>query len=206
MDAPRGWAVPGLPDGKTRMKLPDGPQTACGRRADPVRSRHASLKQSKAMEPAFASHAPADPCFQVKLCWPVPVWLVVNIRIADELAQAGHDGPARAITQATLDLVRSPGFAETCDPFGGGRFTGVAAMVRAFLAVSDRGWAVDGHPRIRRALSINKPQLGGLGFQTFARHPDPQIGPSPPVALRLPGPIGLGVAVGICPQGTARAV
>jgi glycogen debranching enzyme len=89
-----------------------------------------------------ASHAPDDPRFQAKRYWRGPVWLVVNYMIADGLAQAGFDGPARAITQASLDLIRMSGFAEYYDPhsgepLGGRRFSWTAAMVLEFLALAD---------------------------------------------------------------------
>ena len=62
--------------------------------------------------------------------------------LAVGIAQAGLDGPARAITQSSLDLIRKSGFAEYYDPhsgepLGGGRFTWTAAMVLEFLALAD---------------------------------------------------------------------
>lgn len=89
-----------------------------------------------------ASHTPHDPRFQVKRYWRGPVWLVVNYMIADGMARAGLKEPARAITQASLDLIRAAGFAEYYDPnsgepLGGGRFTWTAAMVLEFLALAD---------------------------------------------------------------------
>jgi hypothetical protein len=54
----------------------------------------------------------------------------------------GQTDAAEAITRASLDLIRTSGFAEyydphTGEPLGGGRFTWTAAMVLEFLAMAD---------------------------------------------------------------------
>jgi hypothetical protein len=108
-----------------------------------ARDRAAALaatigRQAERARFIVASHDPHDPRFDAQRYWRGPVWLVVNYMIADGLARAGEAEAAAAITAASLDLIRTSGFAEYYDPMsgaplGGGRFTWTAAMVLEFL-------------------------------------------------------------------------
>ena len=78
------------------------------------------------------STAPDDARFEPKRYWRGPIWGMMNMMIAEGLAEAGHHALARRIKADTARLV-SNGFREYFDPLtgdglGGGHFSWTAAI------------------------------------------------------------------------------
>jgi glycogen debranching enzyme len=78
------------------------------------------------------STAPDDDRFEPKRYWRGPIWCMMNLMIAEGLAQAGEQPLSRRIKSHTAQLVRQ-GFREYFDPLtgdglGGGHFSWTAAI------------------------------------------------------------------------------
>jgi len=79
------------------------------------------------------STAPDDPCFEPKRYWRGPIWGIVNMMIAEGLAETGAQELARRIKADTAHLIDQNGFCEYFDPLtgdglGGGHFSWTAAV------------------------------------------------------------------------------
>jgi glycogen debranching enzyme len=79
------------------------------------------------------STAPDDPRFEPKRYWRGPIWGMINMMIAEGLADADRADLARRIKADTTRLVTQDGFSEYFDPLtgkglGGGHFSWTAAV------------------------------------------------------------------------------
>lgn len=79
------------------------------------------------------STTPDDPAFEPKRYWRGPIWCMMNMMIAEGLADAGCGELARRIKQDTARLVAEGGFREYFDPLtgdglGGDHFSWTAAV------------------------------------------------------------------------------
>jgi len=84
------------------------------------------------------SHDPKSPDFDGLRYWRGPIWLIVNVMIADGLKRGGQLAMANRIHASSLGLIEKSGFAEyyhpiTAEPCGGAEFTWTAAMVIEIL-------------------------------------------------------------------------
>ena len=82
----------------------------------------------------IASHDPADRRFEPKRYWRGPIWIIVNMLVADGLRRCKLVEAAAKVEADSLSLIEESGFAEYYDPIsgeglGGGHFTWTAAMV-----------------------------------------------------------------------------
>lgn len=87
---------------------------------------------------AVASYDPAHRCFSPRRYWRGPVWLPVNLLIAEGMRAAGEKKRADSIVESSLRLVEKSGFCEYFNPqtgegLGGAPFTWTAAAVLHFL-------------------------------------------------------------------------
>jgi glycogen debranching enzyme len=80
---------------------------------------------------------PREPGFEAKRYWRGPIWGIVNMMIADGLADHGEAALAARVRADTAALLRDGGFAEYFDPLsgdglGGGTFSWTAAIALAW--------------------------------------------------------------------------
>lgn len=81
---------------------------------------------------------PRDPRFDAKRYWRGPSWIMMNMMIAEGLAEQGAPELATEIRQASLEMIRKAGFMEYFDPTdgapaGGGTFTWTAAVLLTWI-------------------------------------------------------------------------
>ena len=85
------------------------------------------------------SHDPSSDRFDAKRYWRGPTWAIMNTLIGIGLEDAGQTERARALREATANVIARHGFAEYFDPHtgapaGGGTFTWTAAVWLAWAS------------------------------------------------------------------------